>query len=134
MNAWRRLWLNLGVNPPGKRILALNKDLAAQVEALAAVEECPVDDMLEELLTLGLEERDRSQNCWHRWIQLSAREQQVTALVCLGYTNPQIAAALVISVDTAKSHVRNVMRKFGVHSRGELRMLLAHWDFSAWLE
>jgi DNA-binding CsgD family transcriptional regulator len=133
MNAWRRLWLNLGVNPPGKRILALNENLAEQVEALAAIEECPVDDMLEELLALGLEERDRSQDCWHRWVRLSPREQQVTALVCLGYTNPQIATALVISPDTAKSHVRNVLRKFDVHSRGELRMLLAHWDFSAWL-
>ena len=54
------------------------------------------------------------------------------ALVCLGYTNRQIAARLVISVETVKSHIRNILYKFNLHSKRELGLLLGDWDFSAW--
>jgi DNA-binding CsgD family transcriptional regulator len=53
-------------------------------------------------------------------------------LVCLDYTNRDIANRLVISIDTARSHVRNILYKFNLHSKGELRVVLADWDFSAW--
>jgi DNA-binding CsgD family transcriptional regulator len=68
-----------------------------------------------------------------RWGFLSAREQQVAALTCLNFTNRQIAARLRITPETAKTHVRNVLRKFDLHSKAELRRALADWDFSAWL-
>ena len=132
MNPWRRLWQNLGMQPPGKRLFALKKDLAEYIEYLAAEEKIPADTLLEELVEMGLEHQRQAEEAWQRWLQLSPREQQVAALVCLGYTNPQIASALVISVDTAKTHVKHIMRKFDVHSRGELRIQLADWDFSAW--
>jgi DNA-binding CsgD family transcriptional regulator len=37
----------------------------------------------------------------------------------------------VTSVDTAKTHVKHIMCKFDVHSREELRIQFADWDFSA---
>jgi ATP/maltotriose-dependent transcriptional regulator MalT len=40
---------------------------------------------------------------------LSAREREVVGLVVLGYTNRQIADALVISERTANTHVQHVM-------------------------
>ncbi len=48
---------------------------------------------------------------------LSARESEVLALVALGLTNPVIADHLGIERETAKSYLRNCMRKLGVHSR-----------------
>ncbi len=67
------------------------------------------------------------------WESLSPREQDVTALSCLGFTNRQIAARLSLSPETIKTHVRNVLSKFGINSKSELRHILAGWDFSAWL-
>ncbi len=67
-----------------------------------------------------------------RWEALSPREQQVAALVCLGFTNRQIADHLVLSHETVKTHVRNVLYKFDLRSKAELRQALADWDFSAW--
>jgi DNA-binding NarL/FixJ family response regulator len=50
---------------------------------------------------------------------LSAREQQVLQLLAQGYSNPQIAAELVISDGTVKNHVTNIYRKLGVRTRAE---------------
>jgi DNA-binding CsgD family transcriptional regulator len=51
----------------------------------------------------------------------------------LNFTNRQIAARLQITPETVKTHVRNVLHKFDLHSKAELRRSLADWDFSAWL-
>jgi DNA-binding CsgD family transcriptional regulator len=56
----------------------------------------------------------------------------VTALTCLGYTNRQIAARLVLSPETVKTHLRNVLRKFDLPTKAELRRALADWDFGDW--
>jgi len=37
-----------------------------------------------------------------------------------------------ISPETVKTHLHNAMVKFNLHSRSDLRLLLAVWDFSAW--
>jgi len=51
---------------------------------------------------------------------LSAREQQVLRLLALGYTNPEIAEQLHISVRTAESHRAHIMRKLSLASRADL--------------
>jgi DNA-binding CsgD family transcriptional regulator len=66
------------------------------------------------------------------WGLLTLREQQIAALVCLGYTNPQIAGRLGLSVETVKTHVKNVLMKFRLHSKTELRLRFSNWDFSEW--
>ena len=73
-----------------------------------------------------------AENHWKRWQTLTPREQQVAALVCLNHTSRQIAALLVISPETVKTHVGNLLRKFGLPTRQELRQALAGWDFSEW--
>ncbi len=50
---------------------------------------------------------------------LTAREQEVLALVAIGRTNRQIAETLYISPKTATVHVSNILGKLGVHSRVE---------------
>jgi DNA-binding CsgD family transcriptional regulator len=50
---------------------------------------------------------------------LTAREQEVLALVAVGRTNRQIAETLFISPKTATVHVSNILGKLGVRSRVE---------------
>ena len=55
---------------------------------------------------------------------LFRQERQVVLLTRRGLTNRQIAAALVISPETVKTHVRHALEKFGLSSKAELRLLL----------
>jgi DNA-binding NarL/FixJ family response regulator len=48
---------------------------------------------------------------------LTAREREVLALVAEGMSNLQIAAKLVITERTARTHVSNVLHKLGLSSR-----------------
>ena len=52
--------------------------------------------------------------------RLTAREREVLSLVALGRTSAQIAAELVISTETVRTHVRNAMAKTGARTRAQL--------------
>ena len=54
---------------------------------------------------------------------LSPREQGVMALVATGARNKAIAAELLISENTVKFHVANLLRKVGASTRAELAAL-----------
>lgn len=69
---------------------------------------------------------------YQRWIMLSPREQEVTALTCLRYTNPQIASCLNLSIETVRTYLEKVLNKFGLQSKADLRVTFANWDFSEW--
>ncbi len=51
---------------------------------------------------------------------LTAREREIVALIALGQKTNSIAGKLFISPATVRAHVRNAMRKLGVHTRAEL--------------
>jgi DNA-binding NarL/FixJ family response regulator len=48
---------------------------------------------------------------------LTAREGEVLRLVATGLSNADIAAQLVISLETVKTHVRNILTKLGAANR-----------------
>jgi ATP/maltotriose-dependent transcriptional regulator MalT len=50
---------------------------------------------------------------------LSERELQVLRLLAAGSSNPEIAAQLYISLNTVKSHLKNIYGKLGVTRRGQ---------------
>lgn len=51
---------------------------------------------------------------------LTEREREVTAAIALGATSREIAADLVVSVETVRTHVRNAMAKLGARTRAQL--------------
>ncbi|ANY10150.1 LuxR family transcriptional regulator [Pseudonocardia sp. HH130630-07] len=56
---------------------------------------------------------------------LTPREREVLALVGRGHTNPEIAAQLVISPATARTHVGRLLTKLAARDRVQL-VLIAH--------
>ncbi len=52
--------------------------------------------------------------------RLTGREAEVLPLLQQGRSNAEIALALHVSVETVRTHARNIYRKFGVSSRREL--------------
>jgi DNA-binding NarL/FixJ family response regulator len=56
----------------------------------------------------------------------SPREAEVLKLVARGYTNREIAAALVISVKPASVHVSHILRKLGAPNRRLEVAAIAH--------
>lgn len=51
---------------------------------------------------------------------LTPRETEILGLLALGYTNPEIADQLVLSVRTVETHRANVQRKIEASTRAEL--------------
>jgi len=52
--------------------------------------------------------------------ELTPREREVLTYIAEGFTNREIAEALVISVKTVDRHRENIMQKLNLHSRVEL--------------
>ena len=50
---------------------------------------------------------------------LTAREQQVMALLLIGLTQAEIARELVISSNTVATHIQRILLKLGVHNRAQ---------------
>jgi LuxR family maltose regulon positive regulatory protein len=48
---------------------------------------------------------------------LTPRELEIMRLICDGYSNPEIASELVVTLNTIKKHTSNIYDKLGVRSR-----------------
>ena len=59
---------------------------------------------------------------------LSKKEREVAELICLGYTNKDIAKVLFITEHTVKDHTKSIYRKTDVHSRLELATLVSNYS------
>lgn len=51
---------------------------------------------------------------------LTLREKEILQLLIQGKSYKEIAALILISVETLNSHIKNIYRKLDVHSRSEL--------------
>jgi DNA-binding NarL/FixJ family response regulator len=58
-----------------------------------------------------------------RFPELSPRELEVLRLLAVGFTNPEMAEKLGLSVRTIETHRANVQQKLGLRSRAELARL-----------
>jgi len=132
LTLWERIVDRLGLIKLPKRVYRFEDQLAWSLQSQAELEQRPAEQVAADLLTFAIAYRREAQAKLVNWERLSPREQQVVALVCLRYTYSEIAEQLVISPETVKSHIRNVLRKFKVRSKADLMVILADWDFSAW--
>lgn len=96
----------------------------------ASQENHPSNNRTEHSLSGGRRSTDRASfELYSRWLSLSPREQDVTILVCKGFTNEQIALWLKLSVSTVKSYLQHVFFKIGVRNKTELRLEFHSFDF-----
>lgn len=84
--------------------------------------------MATELLQRGLERESQRQRAEAALAILTPREREVARLAVGGHTNREIGQALVISPETVKTHMRNLLGKFGLSSKSELRIQLRDLD------
>lgn len=134
MSIWQRFLYLIGKRPtPGPRTYEITESLQVTLSTLAHHEGRPEHELIPDLLAAGLNQYRSVEKLWPRWESLSPRERDIAALTCLGYTNRQISARLSLSPETIKTHVRNVLLKFDVKSKAELRHILSGWDFSGWM-
>ena len=124
----------IGYQAVNKQLPAIDMELLARIEEIAEEEQRPLPTIIEELLWYALQARQSNYEVLELWQRLTPREQQAAALACLGYTNREIAQVMVISKNTVRTHMRQILRKFGLNGKPELRELLATWDFSQWLK
>jgi len=130
---------------PESRVLVLSadEDLAVLIEALEAgasgylTKACPLSELIEAtraihqgetlvpapmlgpLLARLIHRRSHQDEAAKRLARLTRREREVLGLLSEGISNEGIAQALVISPETARTHIQNVLGKLGVHSRLE---------------
>ncbi|HXF56629.1 MAG TPA: response regulator transcription factor [Actinomycetota bacterium] len=75
--------------------------------------------MMGSLIARLLRRRREQDEAYRRLARLTRREREVLALLAQGGDNHVIAQRLVISPQTARTHIQNVLAKLGVHSRLE---------------
>jgi len=102
--------------------LSKGAPLADLIEATRAVhrgEALIPPRMLGALLQRLILRRRERDDALKRMAKLTRREREVLALLAQGADNDAIAQELVISPETARTHIQNVLGKLGVHSRLE---------------
>ncbi len=112
----------------------LDPDLLAAIEEIAVRNGRPISHVINEMLSHALYAHQLTEGSLQTWRQLTKREQEITALIWLGLTNPQIAQRLKISPNTVKTHIKNILKKFDVHSKKNLSDLLSGLDLSDWID
>ncbi|MFN2145384.1 MAG: LuxR C-terminal-related transcriptional regulator [Anaerolineales bacterium] len=110
----------------------MDEDSLDMLDELVQGQAYDVEQLATDLLTKAIHEYyQATTEKVHLWESLSERQQQVAALVCLRYTNDQIAKKLQISPYTVKTHVSDILRKFNVRSRYQLGYMLRRWNFNS---
>lgn len=121
-------------SPEQPRVFLQDEELVAAIKDVAKQQNRAEEDVIADFTKAGLNQLWTQNELEERWSSLSHREQQVVALICLGYRNYEIAEMLVIAPETVKTHLQSIFNKFNLRSSKELRLALKHWDFREWWE
>ncbi len=114
------------------RVFLQDEELVAAIKDVARQQKRAEEEVIADFTKVGLNQFLTQAELEGRWSSLSHREQQVVALICLGYRNYQIAEILVIAPETVKSHLQHIFHKFDLRGSKELRLALKNWDFLEW--
>ena len=128
----RRWFLHLiGKRPkptPSPRTFELSESLQVTLSKLAQHEGRPEQEFTSDLVAAGLKQYILREKLKPKWQSLTPREKDVARLIHKGLTNDQIAKRLSLSPETIKTHVANVLSKFGIKRKSELRHMLDALD------
>ena len=128
----RRLFQKRQETDDDFRIFFSDQELVMTVREVARKQGRSEEEVLTEFVQAGRDlffNRDALTACWE---SLTEREKEVLALVCLGQRNHEIAALLMVSHQTVKSHLQSIFHKFNLRSTKELRSALKDWQFQDW--
>lgn len=121
-------------NAEQPRLFLQDEELVAAIKDVARQQNRAEEEIIADFTKAGLNQLSTQNELEERWSSLSHREQQVVALIRLGYRNYEIAEMLVIAPETVKTHLQSIFNKFDLRSSKELRLALKHWDFREWWE
>lgn len=105
-------------------------DMVGAVRAVVRGEVCVPRRMLGGLLQSLIERRRSADDVQVRYDRLSRREKETLALLGRGHDHEAIARELVISPQTARTHIQNVLGKLAVHSRLEAAALAVEYGYT----
>jgi DNA-binding NarL/FixJ family response regulator len=103
-------------------------DVLRTVRGALRGEACVPRRLLGSVLGELIARRRRDDAVQLRYGRLSRREREVLALLAEGLDHTRIATALVISPQTARTHIQNILEKLEVHSRLEAAGLALEHD------
>jgi len=98
----------------------LRDQIRGVLEGVAPLSGVMASKIMEEFKTTHT--TDKTSPCAAIPEPLTNREQDVLELVVRGMTNPEIAEKLVISENTVKKHLHNILEKFHLNNRVEAAM------------
>ncbi|GLW34212.1 response regulator [Actinoplanes regularis] len=96
---------------------ALAADLISAVRVVAAGESVAAPSVTRRLIAHYLGSAPPRRVTDSRLVVLTGREREVLTLVTRGLSNTEIAAALVLSESTVKTHVGRILAKLGLRDR-----------------
>jgi len=117
-----------------QRVFLQDEELIAVIKDVAKQQSRAEEEVMADFTKVGLNQFLTQNELQDRWNSLSHREQQVVALICLGYRNYEIAQILGIALETVKTHLQHIFDKFHLRASKELRLALKDWDFRDWWE
>jgi DNA-binding NarL/FixJ family response regulator len=121
-------------NEEETRVYSLDESLLLTLKNTAEQLGRSPEEILDEVAKLHNERYSKQKILEEQWESLSTREQEVTALICLGYNRNQIAKMLDIMPGTVKTHFESIFKKYDVHTSKHLARLLRDWDMTGWWE
>jgi DNA-binding NarL/FixJ family response regulator len=139
---------------PDSRVLVLvgRESQATLVESLQAgasgylAKGCPVSELIEstravargevriplhmlgELLSYLIDRPQQRARALRHVSRLTRREKEILSMLADGADNSAIARILVISGETARTHIQHILAKLGVHSRLEAAVFVRQND------
>jgi len=115
-----------------ERTFHADQELLAAIQEAAQEQGRTEEEVWVEFVKAGHDQYLQTSELEECWNSLTEREQEVTALACMGCRNYEIAETLGISHETVKSHMQNIFNKFDIRNRNELRRVLRDWQFQEW--
>jgi DNA-binding NarL/FixJ family response regulator len=96
------------------------EELLAAIRVIAAGEALLAPNVTRRLIEHFARQPDPSRAPPRALAELTAREREVLGLIATGLSNTEIAARLLMSVPTAKTHVSRILAKLGARDRAQL--------------